>query len=396
MKYALIIPDGAADIAIESLGGKTVLQAAAIPNLDALAVSGRLGRVSTVPTGMTPGSDVAIMSVLGYDPAANYSGRAPIEAAAMGIATTPTDIIFRCNLVTILDGIMEDFSGGHITTEESTAIVASLNEQLADETFRFHPGVSYRHVMVTSPASKFAGLSTTPPHDIMGQPIALHLPSGAGEAWVCELMQRSVTMLDRHPVNRSRVARGLKPANSIWLWGQGTTPTVEPFRKVYGLEGAVITAVDLVRGLGKLLDFEIIRVKGATGYIDTNYAGKAQAACEALDRTDIVVVHVEAPDEAGHNADLKAKLRAIEDIDAKIIGPVVQKLKTFDDWRIMVLPDHPTPVSVRSHTAEPVPFVIAGSNVSASGAASFDEVQAAAAPIWIRPGHVLMASFLKD
>lgn len=396
MKYALIIPDGAADRPIERLENRTVLQAAEIPNLDRLARSGRVGTVQTVPAGLTPGSDVAIMSVLGYDPQANYTGRAPIEAAAMGIDIQSRQIVFRCNLVTITDGVMEDFSAGHIRTDEARELIAAINDGLGASGVQFHPGVSYRHVMVTAPADDFEGLETTPPHDIIGQEVKGHLPEGEGAEWVKELMALSVPLLAGHPVNKARMDRGEKPASSIWLWGQGQKPTLKPFRSVYGPTGAVITAVDLVRGLGTLIGFEVINVPGATGYIDTNYDGKAQAACEALDRVDMVVVHVEAPDEAGHNADLEAKKFAIEQIDQRIIGPVAKKIESLGDGRIMVLPDHPTPIAVRSHTAEPVPFVIAGTNVSGPACPAFDEDHARATGLHVTPGWKLMKNFLSE
>jgi len=395
MKYALIIPDGAADLPIEELGGRTVLEAADIPNLDRLARAGRVGTTANVPDGMTPGSDVAIMSVLGYDPSADYTGRAPLEAAAMGIKTSPDQIVFRCNLVTILDGVMADFSAGHIQTDEAKTLITHLNDHLGDETIRFYPGLSYRHLMVTGLAERFVGLQTTPPHDIIGRPISDHLPRGKGSDWLNRLMARAGQLLADHELNQARKDRAERPASGIWLWGQGQTPTLEPFRSIYGLSGAVVTAVDLVRGLARLIDCEIINVDGATGYIDTNYAGKAQAACHAMDRVDLVVVHVEAPDEAGHSGDVEAKKTAVERIDGKIIAPVVRKLEGFDDWRILVLPDHPTPIAVRSHTSQPVPFVVAGSDISESGPDAFDERHARDTGLKIAPGWRLMEFFLQ-
>lgn len=394
MKYALIIPDGAADEPIDEFSGKTVLEAADIPNLDRLARTGRVGSVQTVPAGLTPGSDVAIMSVLGYDPGANYTGRAPIEAAAMGIETRPDEIVFRCNFVTIVDGVMEDFSAGHISTAEAARLIEHLNRTIGGEHVRFHPGVSYRHIMVTAPAKMFDGLETSPPHAIMGQSIEEHLPTGPGSQVPCSLMARSAELLAGHEVNRVRREDGKLPANHIWLWGQGQKPTLQSFREAYGLNGAVITAVDLVRGLGKLVGFSIIDVPTATGYLDTDYAGKARAACHALDEVDFVAVHVEAPDEAGHNGDAKAKKLAVERIDRDIIGPVVEKLRQFEQWRIIVLPDHPTPVALRNHTGQPVPFVMAGSDVTADDSNEFTESQALKSGLHIEPGWQLMKYFL--
>ncbi len=394
MKYALIIPDGAADLPREEFDNKTVLQASDIANLDELARIGRVGTVQTIPDGMTPGSDVAIMSVLGYDPDKYYTGRSPIEAAAMGLDPADDQIVFRCNFVTTVDGVMEDFSAGHIKTDQAAAMIDTLNEQLGSEDIEFHAGISYRHVMITKPASKFAKLETTPPHDIMDQRIADHLPRGDGADWLEDLMKKSEQILADHPANKARIAAGDKPATRIWLWGEGQKPSLTPFMELYGKSGAVVTAVDLVRGLGKLIGFDVIEVEGATGYIDTNYAGKADAACRALDEVDLAVVHVEAPDEAGHSGDSAAKKQAIEDIDRQMIGPVLEKLRTFAEWRIMVLPDHPTPISIRSHTADPVPFVIAGSGVSSNSCQAFDEEQARATGSHVSPGWQLMKQFL--
>jgi len=396
MKYAIIIPDGAADHPIELLEDRTILQAADIPQIRGLARAGRIGLVQTVPQGFTPGSDVAILSLLGYSPKKYYTGRAPLEAAAMDLKTTAEQMIFRCNLVTIIDGVMEDFSAGHISTKEAATLIEYVNDQLGNETTRFYAGISYRHLMVTSPADQFKKLTTTAPHDIMGEPIKNHLPTGGGKQFLRDLMQRSQQLLAEHDVNRVRTDLGENPANSIWLWGQGQQPIMPRFVDRYGVRGAVITAVDLVRGICKLLGWRIIDVPGATGYIDTNYAGKGQAACEALDELDLVCVHVEAPDEAGHNADHQAKLQAVEQIDQHIVGPVAEKLRTFDQWRILIIPDHPTPVDVRTHTDEPVPFLIAGSGIAAGEVDRFDEDQARQSDLKIDHGWELMEYFLKS
>ena len=397
MKYAIIIPDGVADQPIEQLNGQTILQAAKLPNIDGIvADGGRMGLVQTVPKGFKPGSDVAIMSVLGYSPIKYYTGRAPLEAAAIDLQIDSDQMIFRCNLVTITDGVMADFSAGHISSAEARTLIDHLNQHLADDKTRFYAGVSYRHLMVTGPARQFAKLTTTAPHDITGLPAKDHLPTRSGSKQLRSLMIRSGQLLADHEVNHVRGDLGENPANSIWLWGQGQAPTMPAFKDRFDLNGAVITAVDLLRGLAKLIGWQIIDVPGATGYIDTNYQGKGAAACEALDRYDLVCVHIEAPDEAGHSGDYEAKLEAIEQIDRHIVGPVLGKLQTFGQWRIMILPDHPTPVDVRTHTSQPVPFVIAGSGVSGLGKETFDENQAQQSDLRVERGWELMEYFLKS
>jgi len=395
MKYAIIIPDGAADLPLEMLENRTVLEAASLPNIDGLVRSGRLGMVKTVPENYPPGSDVAIMSVLGYDPRKYYTGRAPLEAAAMGLPLTLEQIVFRCNLVTIIDGIMEDFSAGHIPTGEAKKLIEALNEKMGEPGVKFYPGVSYRHLMVTSPAEKFANLQTTPPHDISGRPVEDHLPRGGGSDRVRKLMAKSQEILPLLEVNQVRRDLGENPATSIWLWGQGQKPALDKFKKVYGFSGAAITAVDLVRGLAKLIGWRVLEVANATGWVDTNYAGKADAACKVLDEVDIVVVHVEGPDEAGHNGDYKNKIYALEQIDQKIVKPVLDKLTTFPQWRMMVLPDHPTPIAAKTHIADPVPFVMAGTGIHSGGMERFTEAEAGKTSLRIDLGWQLMEYFLK-
>ncbi|MFA5863472.1 MAG: cofactor-independent phosphoglycerate mutase [Phycisphaerae bacterium] len=395
MKYAIIIPDGAADLPIDALDGRTALEAADLPNINSLVHQGRIGMVQTVPENFPPGSDVAIMSVLGYDPKKYYTGRAPLEAAAMGLKLTADQMVFRCNLVTIIDGIMEDFSAGHIATEQAHKIIDALNEKMGNPGVKFYPGVSYRHLMVTTPAEKFKNFQATPPHDISGQPVANFLPRGNGSEFIRGLMAHSQEFLSELEVNQVRRDLGENPATSIWLWGQGQKPTLDRFKKIYGVSGAAITAVDLVRGLAKLIGWKIIEVQGATGWVDTNYQGKAQAACNVLDEVDIVVVHVEGPDEAGHNGDHKNKIYALEQIDRQIVQPVFEKLNTFSQWRMMVLPDHPTPVSLKTHTASPVPFVMAGTGIHSGGMEKFTEDQAETTGLKIDRGWQLMEYFLK-
>ena len=392
MKYALIIPDGAADVPLDELDGRTPLQAAEIPNIDRIAEIGKVGTVRNVPASMHPGSDVAILSVLGYDPRQCYTGRAPLEAAARGLDVGPGQWIFRCNFVTVVEGIMEDHSAGHITTEEARALVDELNHRLAGEGVRFYYGVSYRHLMTLDGDCDVA---TTPPHDILGQAVAGHLPTGAGNEQLRWLMRRSEALLAEHEINAIRRELGDNPATNIWLWGQGTTPTLRSFSEKYGPKGMVITAVDLVAGIAALIGWERIDVEGATGFVDTNYAGKGAAAVAALDEADLVCVHIEAPDEAGHNADVKGKVKAIENIDRHIVGPLLERLEAEDDgWRILVLPDHPTPCTLRTHTREAVPFAMAGAQIKAVVPGKFTEADAAESDLHIARGCDLMEYFL--
>ncbi|NLF31136.1 MAG: cofactor-independent phosphoglycerate mutase [Planctomycetes bacterium] len=393
MKYAIVIVDGAADLPLAELGGRTPLQAADKPTMDAIAASGRIGTVRNVPEGFPPGSDVAILSVLGYDPRSNYTGRAPLEAAAQNLAIEPGTWVFRCNLVTIVDGIMADYSAGHISTAEATTLIVALNKALGSPTIAFHPGVSYRHLMTCRGE---VNVSTTPPHDILGEPAARHLPTGAGSDVLRDLMDRSRDLLAVHEINAVRADLGENVASSIWLWGEGTPPVLEPFARRFGLSAAVITAVDLVRGIAALTGMDRIEVPGATGYVDTNYDGKGLAAVEALDTHDLVVVHVEAPDECAHNAQVDLKIQAIEDIDRRVVAPILRRLRAEgDDWRILVLPDHPTPCSLRTHTADPVPFAIAGKDVRGVVTDRFDEAAAAGSDLHIQFGHEMMEYLTK-
>ena len=393
MKYAIIIPDGAADEPQEALDGLTPLQAAEIPSIDWISAHGKVGSVQTIPRRMPCGSDVAIMSVLGYDPQKAYTGRAPLEAAAQNLQTAPDEWIFRCNLVTIVDGIMEDHSAGHIRSEEAHALLAELNEALGGPVVRFYPGVSYRHLMTLKGDVR---VRTTPPHDILGRKAAAHLPKGKGSNVLRRLIQGSQELLAEHPINAVRSDLGENPATSIWLWGQGKRPALESFEQRFGLRGVAVAAVDLVRGLAKLIGWECIEVEGATGYLDTNYAGKGEAAVEALDEHDLVFVHVEAPDEAAHSANPPAKVRALEEIDEHIVGPVLERLRAEgrENWRVLVLPDHATPCTVRTHTADPVPFAIAGARVKAVVRQPFNEQTGRDADLRIKRGCDLMEYFL--
>lgn len=372
MKYVILLGDGMADHPINSLGGKTPLQAADKPNMDLIAKQGQSGLVQTVPEGTPPGSDVANLSVLGYDPHKYYSGRAPLEAAAMGVHLAKDDIAFRCNFVTVTNGLMEDYSAGHITSDEGRELIKSL--KLLMPGGRLYPGVGYRNLLVLEVGAEAA---CTPPHDIMDKPIEDHLPRGRDSEQLIELMEASRPLLASHPVNKKRIAEGKSPANMIWLWGQGRAPSMPTFQKKLGLRGAMISAVDLLKGIGTYAGMEVIDVPGATGDIDTNYAGKVQAVLEALKRLDFVYLHVEAPDEAGHEGDVRQKVRAIELFDQKVVGPVIRGLKeSGEDWRVMVLPDHATPISLRTHTREPVPFAMMGTGIEPDGVNSFDEDEA--------------------
>jgi 2,3-bisphosphoglycerate-independent phosphoglycerate mutase len=393
-KYVIIIPDGAADEPLEQFDEKTVLEAADTPNMDKISTLGRQGVVRTVPVDMEPGSDVAQMSLLGYDPRRYYSGRAPIEAVARNIKLSLEDWVFRCNLVTIADGKMVDHSAGHISTAEAGNLINELDERLGNEQICFHTGVSYRHLLV------FKGIDfdvqTYPPHDYIGKAIDKILPRGKGAEMLIDLMAHSQQLFTDHDINRVRKDLGENQVSSIWLWGHGKRAQMERFQKRFGIKGVAITAVDLVRGLAKLIGFDLIDVPGATGFIDTNYQGKASAAIEALDEYDIVFVHIEAPDEASHNGNAEMKKKAIEQIDKHIVGPVLEAIQNYQSWRILLMPDHPTPVRTCAHSSEPVPFAMAGDNISGILHTTFSEANAAKSGFRIDNGFELMEYFLKS
>ncbi|MCL6609939.1 MAG: cofactor-independent phosphoglycerate mutase [Peptococcaceae bacterium] len=397
MKYLIILGDGMADQGREELGGLTPLQYARTPNMDRLAESGILGLVRTVPDGMPPGSDVANLSVMGYDPLVYYTGRAPLEAVSMGVKLDEGDVAFRCNLVTLSDDpvyenkTMVDYSAGEISSDRAAELIRDLDRCLGGDEMRFYPGVSYRHLMVWRGGPDGAVL--TPPHDITGKKVGGHLPRGDGGELLLSVMRESHVFLSSHPANHKDL--GLRPANSVWFWGQGRSPRLKPFRDRFGVSGAVISAVDLIKGIGICAGMEAVEVEGATGNIHTNFEGKISAALEALERgADLVYVHVEAPDEAGHQGNTELKVRAIEEIDRRVLGPALERMKEFGDYKIMVLPDHPTPLSVMTHTADPVPFVIYDSRRPRKnqGAAYCEE--AAAGGMCIGRGHDLMDLFI--
>ena len=393
-KYAIIVPDGAADEPLEQFDEQTALEAAEIPNMDKISALGRQGLVQTVPVDMEPGSDVAQMSMLGYDPVRYYSGRAPIEAVARDIKLSLDDWVFRCNLVTIADGKMADHSAGHISTPEAANLIKELGDRLGNEQIIFHAGVSYRHLLV------FKGfgfdVQTYPPHDHIGKAIEKLLPRGKGADLLIDLMARSQQLFTNHDINKVRRDLGENQVSSIWLWGQGKKAQMERFQKRFGIKGAAITAVDLVRGLAKLIGFDLIAVPGATGFIDTNFQGKASAAIEALEKYDIVFIHIEAPDEASHSGNAEMKKRAIEQVDKYIVGPVLEAIQKYESWRILVMPDHPTPVRTCAHSAEPVPFAMAGDSISGILHATFGETNATKSGFRIENGYELMEYFLKS
>jgi 2,3-bisphosphoglycerate-independent phosphoglycerate mutase len=393
-KYVIIVPDGAADQPLEELGGKTPIESAETPNMDRISTEGRQGLVRTVPEGFEPGSDVAQMSLLGYDPTRYYSGRASIEAAAQGIRLGLEDWVFRCNLVTIADGKMADHSAGHISTEEGSKLIEELNQQMQTDKVRFYTGVSYRHLLVLKNFD--IDVKTCPPHDFIGTPVEKILPRGKGADFLNDLMMRSQQFFFNHEINKVRADLHENQVSSIWLWGQGKKAKLESFEKRFKLKGAGITAVDLFRGLAKLIGFDLIEVPGATGFIDTNFEGKGAAAIKALKDYDIVVVHIEAPDEAGHSGNAEAKKKAIEQIDKHIVGPVYDALRKYPSWRMLVLPDHPTPVKTGAHCGDPVPFAMAGDKVEGAFKAPFTEANAQKSGLRIDNGHELMEYFLKS
>jgi 2,3-bisphosphoglycerate-independent phosphoglycerate mutase len=400
MKYAIVIPDGCADEPQPSLGGKTPLQAAHKPNMDRLAQQGVVGRANNVPVPLTPASDVATLSLFGYDPLQVYTGRAPLETAAMGIPLGPDDWAIRCNLVTVTDGLMRDFTAGHIKNDEGNALIEAVNAALGGPLaggakLEFHPGVSYRNILVHRGAAPFAAdTKTQPPHDIPDRLVADHVPKGPGSELLRDLMERSKAVLRDHPVNRARQERGEKQATQIWLWGQGKAPSLRPFAEVYGKRGAIISAVDLVRGVGVLLGWTRIDVPGATGYLDTDYAAKGRYAVAALGQHDLVCVHVEAPDEASHEGRADEKVKALEQIDRHIVGPLLEALPSHGDWRMLVSPDHRTPLRTRAHAYGMVPFALAGTGVEPGRQLSYDEVVAGESALSFEKGHELMRMFL--
>ena len=400
MKYIVLLGDGMADEPLAELDGRTPLEAAHTPHMDTLAQKGRLGLATTVPQGFPPGSDVANLSVFGYDPAGCYTGRSPLEAASMGVTLGPDDVAFRLNLVHLVAHYgrlyMEDFSAGHIATDEARELISALQHELGGGDFDFHPGISYRHLMVWHGGRD--ALRFTPPHDITNQGIETFLPQGEGAEILMKLTSDAQLLLHNHPVNQKRQQRGDLTANSIWLWGHGRTPRMESFQDRWGLTGAVISAVDLIKGIGINAGLDVINVPGATGYLDTNYRGKAEAALDALKTRDFVYLHVEAPDEAAHGGKLADKIRAIEDFDAQVVGTVLAGLPSLGAHRVLVLPDHPTPVQLMTHTDSPVPFILygsAGEFAPIGNPAGYHEKAAAATGLNVAKGFELLGTMIR-
>jgi len=402
MKYIIVLGDGMADTPVSELGNKTPLQCAYKPNMDYLAKHGEMGRVRTIPEGMPPGSDVANLSVMGYDPQKYYTGRSPLEAISMGVKLDKTDVALRCNLVTLSeedeyeDKTMIDYSSDEISSSEAALLIKEVQKHLNSEEFSFYPGISYRHCMVWHGGP--INLKLVPPHDILDKKIGEYLPNGDAGEILLKMMKKSYAFLNDHPINKERRKSGLRPANSIWLWGEGKKPALTPFYQTYGLKGSVISAVDLVKGLGICAGLRPVEVEGATGNINTNFKGKAEAALRELkDGQDFVYIHIEAPDECGHRHEIERKVKSIELIDRLVLGTLLEGLDEYEDFRIMVLPDHPTPLAIRTHTSDPVPYLIYQKNKKVeSPAGSYDEFEAAKTGLFIEKGHELMAHFIKQ
>ncbi len=394
MKYVIVIPDGCADEPQVSLHGKTPLAAANVPSMDAIAAAGVVASANHTPISLPAGSDTANLSLLGYDPKLYYTGRAPLEAAAQGIALGAGDWAVRCNMVTVEDQIMRDFTADHISTEEAAAVLATLQEKLGNEQLRFHAGVSYRNLLLVQGGVFSRDTRTIPPHDLTDQYILESYPRGPGSKLLTELMGKSHLLLAEHPVNVARRKAGKKPVTNVWLWGQGSAPSLKPFEEMHGIRGAMITAVDLLRGLAKLIGWKRIDVPGATGYLDTDYAAKGRYAIEALKDNDLVCVHVEATDEASHEGRVEAKIEALEQIDRHIVGPVFDALRCHCEWRIMISPDHPTPLRTKTHSHGDVPVAMAGTGIQPDGFDRYDDETAAKSSLKFPAGWQTMGWFV--
>ncbi len=402
MKYLVVLYDGMADYPVPALNGKTPMELAHKPLLDNLARFGKVGTVKTVADGLKPGSDIANMSVLGYNPKECYTGRSPLEAVSIGVDMKDTDIIFRTNLVTLSDEenyedkTMVDYSAGDISTAEAAEIIKSVQEHFGNEKFAFYSGVAYRHCLVWNNGTLDLG-KMTPPHDISGKVIGEHLSDSENAKELIAMMKESYDFLMEHPVNKERMAKGERPANSIWLWGEGTKPSLPDFKEKYGVDGSIISAVDLLKGIAKCAGMASPDVEGATGYIDTNFEGKAECAIEELKTKDFVYIHIEAPDECGHRNEPENKVRAIELIDEKVLAKVLPELDKYEDYKVMVLPDHPTPIVTMTHAGDAVPYLIyQKSKASDNGIESFTENTAKDAGNYVEIGYTLMDSFIKE
>ena len=401
MKTLVLLCDGMADYPVKELGGKTPMGASVTPNMDKLAKKSYMGLVKTVADNMKPGSDVANLAVLGYDPQIYYSGRSPLEAGSIGIDMKPTDVSFRCNLVTLsdeanyADKTILDYCADDISTAEAREIVKTLAEHFNNDEFQLYSGVSYRHCLIWNNGTTDVG-TLTPPHDITGKPIKDYIPSHPNAKKLYDMMVESYDVLKDHPVNKAREARGLRPANSMWFWGEGTRKSLMPFEEKYGLKGSIISAVDLLKGIGKFSGMNVVDVEGATGYIDTNFEGKANAAIkEFKNGQDFVYIHVEAPDECGHRHEIENKKKSLELIDEKILGPVLNALEQYDDYKVLIMPDHATPLELRTHTNDPIPFLMYHKKGEVEGKDEFTEQTCKDTGVYIEDGHNILSMFLK-
>ncbi|HOO77384.1 MAG TPA: cofactor-independent phosphoglycerate mutase [bacterium] len=398
MKTVVILGDGMADHPVAALEGKTALEAARIPNMDRLAREGAGGFLRTVPPGFSPGSDVANLSILGYNPASSYTGRGPLEAASLGVELQPDEVAFRCNLVTAAKDRLADYSAGHISSEEAGVIVDLLEARLGGRGIQFHAGVGYRQLAVVKEDLLEGGrgkLTTTPPHDIVGEPFHPHLPRGRGGGFLQDLIRKSLVILKNIEINEIRIDLGENPANMIWLWGEGKTPSIAHFEERFGLRGALISAVDLLNGIAVYAGLDRIAVPGATGYLDTDYGAKGAYAVRALEGFDVVFVHIEAPDEASHAGNVGEKIRAIEAIDEKVVGPLLAAAEAGGNVRILLLPDHLTPVEIKTHVEDPVPFAVWGPGIAPDAMASYGETEARRGRFGLRIGHKLLPLLLE-
>ena len=408
MKYIVLVGDGMADYPLDELNGRTPLEASKIPNMTYIAQHGVVGRATTVPRGMYPASDVANLSIIGYNPKKYYTGRGPLEAANMGIELSKDDIAFRCNLITVADNAMADYSSGHITSREAEVLIRHLDEKLGSKWAHFYAGVSYRHLLVIKTnylkkegekgaltPSDFMATDCVPPHNILNEKILKHMPKGKAKEILIKLMDDARPLLEAHELNKVRVDLKENPANMIWLWGQGTRPTMPKFSEKFGVEGSVISAVDLVKGIGKIIGLEPINVPGATGYYDTDYKAKAEYALRSLEKKDFVFVHVEAPDEAGHNGEIRQKIAAIENFDKLVVGTILKEYKDSGrDFRVLVMPDHATPISLRTHTSDAVPLTMFGKGIEPDEVKVYSESAARASKLSFRNGFDIMGHFI--
>lgn len=401
MKYLVLLCDGMADYPVEELGNKTPMGASVTPSMDKLAKTSRIGLVKTVADNMKPGSDVANLAVLGYDPQVYYSGRSPLEAGSIGIDMKPTDVSFRCNLVTLSDEenyedkTILDYCADDISTEEAKILIEYLAEHFNSDEFQLYSGVSYRHCLIWNNGTMDVG-TLTPPHDITGKPIKEYIPSHENAKKLYDMMVKSYDLLKDHPVNKARIAKGKRPANSMWFWGEGVRKALMPFEEKYGLKGSIISAVDLLKGIGKFSGMNVVNVEGATGYIDTNFEGKAQAAIdEFANGQDFVYIHVEAPDECGHRHEIENKKKSLEIIDKKILTPVLEALDKYDDYKVLIMPDHATPLALKTHTNDPIPFLMYSKTKDFAGCEEFTEETAKSTGEYIENGHELLKMFIE-